>query len=45
MEETFSRQLKVTVARSKKLVAEAGEISETQRKANVRDLKPLLSNG
>jgi hypothetical protein len=45
MAEAFSRQLRVTVVRSEKLVAEAGESSGTQRKENVHRLKPLPSNG
>jgi hypothetical protein len=37
--------LRVAVVRSEKLVAEAGDSSENQRKENVRRLKPLPSNG
>jgi hypothetical protein len=39
------RQLRVSVVRSEKLAAEAADSSGTQRKRNVRFLKPLLSNG
>jgi hypothetical protein len=38
-------QLRVAVVRSEKLVAEAEEISGTQRKGNVRRWKPLPGNG
>jgi hypothetical protein len=37
--------LRVTNMRSKKLVTEAGEISGSKRKGNMRRWKPLLSNG
>jgi hypothetical protein len=36
--------LRVAVVRSEKLVAEATDSSETQRKGNVRRWKPLPSN-
>jgi hypothetical protein len=38
-------QLRVAVARSEKLVAEAGDISGTQRKWNARHWKQLPNNG
>jgi hypothetical protein len=38
-------QMRVAVVRSEKLLAEAGESSGTQRKGNVRNWKPLPSNG
>jgi hypothetical protein len=38
-------QLRVSVVRSEKLAAEAGESSGTQRKRNVRRWKPLPSKG
>jgi hypothetical protein len=37
--------MRVAVVRSEKLVAEAGDSSETQSKENVRLWKPLPSNG
>jgi hypothetical protein len=37
--------VRVSVVRSEKLVAEAGESSGTQGKGNVRCWKPLPSNG
>jgi hypothetical protein len=37
-------QLRVTVVRREKLVAEVGDSSGTQRKGNVRQWKPLPSN-
>jgi hypothetical protein len=38
-------KLRAAFLRSEELVAEAGEISETERKENVRRWKPLPSNG
>jgi hypothetical protein len=38
-------QLRVTILRIEKLVAEAGDTSGTQKKRNVRHWKPLQSNG
>jgi hypothetical protein len=38
-------QLRVAAVRSEKLVAEAGDSSETQRKGNVCRWKPPTSNG
>jgi hypothetical protein len=38
-------RLRVAAVRSKKLVAEAGDSSGTQRKGNVCRWKPLPSNG
>jgi hypothetical protein len=38
-------QLRVTVVRSEKLEAEAGDSSGTQRKGNVHLWQPLPSNG
>jgi hypothetical protein len=39
------RQFRVAVVRSEKLVVEAVDSSGTQRKGNIRGLKPLLRNG
>jgi hypothetical protein len=40
-----AKQLAVTVLRNEKLVAEAGDISVTQRKGNALSWKPLSNNG
>jgi hypothetical protein len=42
---TDRRKLGVPHVGSKKIVAEAGDSSGTQRKGNVRRWKPLPSNG
>jgi hypothetical protein len=43
--ELLLSHLTVAVVKSEKLVAEAGESSETQRKGNVRCWKPIPRNG
>jgi hypothetical protein len=45
MPKLYKEQLRDAVARSEELVAEARNSSETRRKRNVRDWKPLPCNG
>jgi hypothetical protein len=42
--ESVGRQLRVVVVRSEKMVAEAGDISGTQRKGDIHRWKPLPSS-